>query len=113
MVVESLPSDVAVIINRSISISCSASGVPLPSISWSKTEDLISGVDYIISSNSSDQFNVSVLTIRAAVQGDTGQYTCRVRNSFSTDHATLNLQVLGKISLYHVQESFYCHDFCT
>lgn len=97
---ESIPPNSEVVVTSSVSLSCSASGVPLPSITWSRVGygGLANGTDYVIISaaNNSTQHVTSVLTIVSAVQGDTGLYSCTAENSVSTVCTIFHLQVQGK-----------------
>ena len=99
-VIESFPSDIVVTITDSTSLTCTASGVPLPSIMWYKLGhgQLVNGADYSIStSDIGTQLSMSVLTIVAAIQGDTGLYNCTAVNDIGSSSVSFHLQVNGKI----------------
>lgn len=99
--VESSPLDTEVVINDSVSLSCSASGVPLPNITWSRTGygELMNSTNYLITNVQGDSIT-SLLTVVSAMQGDTGHYNCTAENSVGRDSATFYIQVQG-MSVVH------------
>lgn len=95
----SSPLDTEVVIGNSVSISCSASGVPLPNIIWSRAGhgEIMNHTDYLITSveDNDSMLTTSLLTIVNAVQVDTGYYNCTAENNIGRDFATFFLQVQG------------------
>ena len=81
--------------DTSTTISCIATGVPLPTVSWTGPggSDIMNGSKYTISNTSSlvmvgsnEVFQVtSNLTIMSVVRGDTGVYSCVVMNSVQSN----------------------------
>ena len=91
-------------------ISCIATGVPLPTVSWSGTGgcDIMSDSKYTISDTSSlvmvgnnEVFQVSSnLTIMRVVRGDTGVHSCVVTNLLNTVQSNTILTVMCKLLFY-------------
>ena len=90
----------------STTISCTATGIPLPTVSWTGPggSDIMSDSKYTISDTSSlvmvgsnEVFQVtSNLTIMSIVRGDTGVYSCVVTNLLNTVQSNTTLTVLCK-----------------
>ena len=98
--IESFPPNTEVLVSNSVTLSCSATGIPLPNFTWSKagTGFLVNGSDYTIRRVIDSSTRVtSELTVVAAEQQDTGQYSCTADNGAGTDFATFYLQVLGML----------------
>ena len=81
------PINVSASVGDSVSINCSASGRPLPSLSWYKDEVQldISGritiTDYVINFTHID----SVLTVSSVTYDDEGVYTCNATNTLPNE----------------------------
>ena len=92
--------------DTSTTISCTATGVPLPTVSWTGPggSDIMNGSKYTISNTSSlvmvgsnEVFQVtSNLTIMSVVRGDTGVYSCVVTNLLNTVQSNTILTVMCK-----------------
>ena len=91
------PEGPEVVIGNSITLTCSASGIHLPSITWSRGGERIAGSSREIISQS--VVNESVLTseivLSSSEQRDTGNYSCSANNSAGVDIRHFYLQVLG------------------
>ena len=105
--IEDSPSDSEVVVSHSISLSCSASGVPSPSISWygpGETE-LTNSTSYTITEVTGDQSIMSTLVVVAAAsRNDSGVFNCTAVNSVGTSYHTFNLLVLGMAPSHYFLE---------
>ncbi|XP_028823701.1 hemicentin-1 isoform X1 [Denticeps clupeoides] len=84
------PVPVRVVVRNPVSLSCEASGIPLPNITWLRDGRPISTSDSttrIISGGRS-------LRLMHAATEDAGRYTCVVSNSAGEDHMNFDLEVL-------------------
>ena len=109
--IESAPFDTQVVIGNSVSISCSASGVPLPNITWSRVEheELMNHTDTLIIASVQDDNDItSLLTIVNAVQENTGYYNCTAENNIGRDSVIFHLQVQGML-YYDYMKISYVH----
>ena len=104
---------------HSISLNCTADGVPRPVIVWRKNGQLILNTNRIIIS-STEQSNgfhsnyfptTSVLTIMDLRGRDNGSYSCQIRNAINTE-AVLNtpyvLHVIERKLFYELIFIGYC-----
>ena len=97
--------DTIVLERNSITINCAALGYPLPSVIWSKLDEILS--DRISVSDSvsvptgyGNVTRVSVnLTITNASREDTGVYTCSANNSIGSDSSNVSITVQCKLLL--------------
>ena len=76
--------------NTSITITCSATGVPRPLIGWRKNGQTVS-----------DGMNIHIamdgtLTLHSAQIADRGMYTCEVKNSGGTDSISTQIDIKGE-----------------
>jgi Immunoglobulin I-set domain len=72
-----------------VELSCSASGVPAPTISWSKNGDAVIPSDYF---QLVDGGNLRILGV---MPSDAGMYQCIATNSIGSVLATVQLIVLS------------------
>lgn len=78
-----------------ISISCAASGIPMPTYSWTKK-----GNPIVSSSDLEISLGGKQLTVRNLVLDDAGIYGCKAKNKAGTDAGFAPILVLGE-SLSH------------
>ena len=106
--------DEAFVVNEDDSITCTATGYPVPYIVWLNNDEsvvdksrLIPGS--IIATGVGNIFNVSASII--VRRSDTGVYTCFANNSVGFDNRTISITVQCKFLI----ELFYCDDvlFCS
>ena len=97
------PVDTSVNRGSSVTLTCTATGVPTPSIVWYKqlsngTLQRISGTGaYSISTVTSNVNKTSQLTIPKATVSDSGNYLCRAYNlGMNTTSDTAYLTVIGE-----------------
>ena len=96
--------------DTSTTISCTATGVPLPIVNWTGPggSDIMSDSKYTVSDTSplvmvgsNEVFQVtSNLTIMSVVRGDTGVYSCVVTNLLNTLQSNTTLTVMCKLLFY-------------
>ena len=67
-------------------LTCTASGYPIPSISWTHNDTDIDEDDnrFNITESNGFQFVVSTLTVSGAMVNNSGEYVCNATNTFST-----------------------------
>ncbi|XP_030626728.1 hemicentin-1 [Chanos chanos] len=84
-----LPENVSVVVKNPVALTCEASGIPLPSITWLKDGRPIStsGSVRIISGGR------SLRLMHAAVE-DAGRYTCVVSNAAGEERKNFDLEIL-------------------
>ena len=99
-----------------ITITCTATGVPVPSVNWTRVDgsSLTDDSRYVISDTSSsmvvnDVYQVTRnITIMNIVRADTGvQYGCIVTNVVDTVQSNVNITVLCKFIMMYL----YTHMF--
>ena len=102
-IIGNIPDKLNVTAGDSVSISCAASGNPLPSISWRKDGVQLSSSRHIdITSNSvNSTFVNSVLTIISVKYYDKAVYTCTAKNTLPNNRiavysANITLDVFCK-----------------
>ncbi|KAM6165457.1 hemicentin-1 [Erethizon dorsatum] len=83
------PENISVVEKNSVSLTCEASGIPLPSITWLKDgwPVSLSGTVRILAGG-------RTLRLIQARMEDTGQYTCVVRNTAGEERKIFGLSVL-------------------
>lgn len=84
--------NVTALTNTNITIQCHASGVPAPTVTWSKDGKVV---------NSKGSYTVKddgLLLINGAAHEDSTRYTCTVDNAAGTDSASSTVRIVGKIS---------------
>ena len=84
-------------IGNNITLTCSASGIHLPNITWSRGGESIAGSYREIISQSVVNGTVlkSDFKVTNTEQRDTGNYSCSANNSAGVDIKHFYLQVLG------------------
>ena len=85
--------NVTALTNTNITIQCHASGVPAPTVTWSKDGKVV---------NSKGSYTVKddgLLVINGATHEDSTRYTCTVDNAAGTDSASSTVRIVGKISI--------------
>ena len=104
-----------------ITITCTATGVPVPSVTWSRADgSSLTDSRYVISDTSStmivnDVYQVTRnLTIMNIVRADMGaMYGCTVTNVVNTTQSNVTIiNVLCKLSILYVQV-LYISSYCT
>ena len=83
-------SDVTTIAEAKVVLTCVATGIPEPSISWMRGQQQLSSHDGIILAR-----NNTSLTLISVTTGDTGLYTCVAANIAGTSTEELSLTVTG------------------
>jgi len=77
--------------NTDITITCTATGLPSPIISWLYNGKPVSNVPrYLV-------FKNGTLVIRKLTKNDEGKYTCLAKNFEGEDTASSNVEVTGKL----------------
>ena len=91
------PEDSEVVIGNNITLTCSASGIYLPTITWSRGGERIAGSlsEIITQSVVNESLLTSEIVIPSSEQRDTGSYSCSANNSAGVDIKLFYLQVLG------------------
>ena len=78
------------VINTSVTIRCNASGVPIPTVTWTKDGKKIEKGDrYSIQDDSS-------LLIKDSNKEDTARYRCTVESVAGKESASSTVQIIGK-----------------
>ncbi len=75
-----LEEDIFIVLNDTFTLNCTASGFPVPSITWlhNNTQlNLPNRTNVVIVGNNTARSVVSVLTVTMATSVDTGNYSCR------------------------------------
>ncbi|XP_067585037.1 hemicentin-1 isoform X1 [Pseudorca crassidens] len=83
------PENISVVEKNSVSLTCEASGIPLPSITWLKD-----GCPVNFSSSLRILSGGRTLRLMQTRMEDAGQYTCVVRNAAGEERKTFGLSVL-------------------
>lgn len=80
-----------VIVRRSINLTCPASGIPRPEISWFRANKVIKedSVNYMLLN---DGWTLFIFNASAE---DSSRFTCRAKNVAGTNEKAFDLQVLG------------------
>ena len=95
---------------NSVTITCTATGVPVPTINWTRA-DGITDTRYVMEDTSSsmivnDVYQVTRnLTIMNVVSTDSGVYTCTASNVVDTVQSNVTVTVMGKL-LKHILINF-------
>ncbi|XP_062583892.1 roundabout homolog 1-like [Saccostrea cucullata] len=91
------PHDQVVGVRRTVTMHCSVTGIPQPTIIWSKTSNKPSGEKTLLFQNTaSGRFSVAsdgTLRIERVQLGDTGQYECEAINGLGSAKASARLDV--------------------
>ena len=107
--VVTIPTVVSVSEGESITITCIATGIPAPSVYWSRADgSSLTDSRYVISDTSSsivvnDVYQVTRnLTIMNVVRGDIGvEYGCTVTNVVDTVQSNVTIVVLCKLIIMY------------
>ena len=82
--------NVTALVNTSMTIQCPNSGVPTPTVTWTKDGEQISNKGrYAIQDDGS-------LQISEAAEEDSARYTCTVDSNAGKDSASSTVQIVGK-----------------
>ena len=82
--------NVTALTNTSITIQCPTSGVPTPTVTWTKDgQEIPSGGRYTVQDDGS-------LVISEADEDDNARYTCTAESVAGKDSASSTVQVVGK-----------------
>ena len=85
--------NVTALTNTSVTIQCHASGVPPPTVTWTKDgQKITSGDRYTVQEDGS-------LLIRESEKSHTARYTCTAESAAGEDSASSTVQIVGKSSL--------------
>ena len=98
-VIETLSSDIEIIVNESITIQCISFGFPRPTISWSHNEVTLEENDMFLDVNRFviDDITVgSILTRRNTQPRSAGIYSCEVINIVGNTNKAVKVTVIGK-----------------
>lgn len=82
---------VTVLSGTRITITCSADGIPTPTMAWSKGEQLL----HTSSPDNRLTVQFGILTIDNATAGDTGDYQCTAMSEVGSDQETTKVTVVG------------------
>lgn len=80
-----------VLLGTRITITCSADGIPTPTVAWSKGEELI----HTSSADNRTIVQSGVLTIDDATTGDSGDYLCTAMSEVGADQESTKVTVIG------------------
>ena len=79
------PMNVALMIDESVTFTCTATGIPLPMIMWTNENDMILADTSVEINTTSIQ---STLTLSNLQDENFDNYTCTATNMFGSDSAT-------------------------
>ena len=82
--------NITALVETFLSIACSVSGTPKPSVTWTKDGQSLDGDGIWIEVNGS-------LVIGSAQPSDAGRYTCTATNPAGEDTVSTNVEVAGKM----------------
>ena len=86
--------NVTALTNTSVTIHCPTTGVPKPTVTWTKDgQEILSDDKHTMQGNGS-------LLISEVDEKDSARYTCIADSAAGKDSATSTVQVVGKIVLY-------------
>ena len=106
---------------ENITIICTATGVPVPSVNWSRANGSnLTDSRYVISDTSSsvivnDVYHLTRnLTIMNSVREDTGmEYSCAATNELGTAQSNISIIVLCKLVIYScIAYTYMCTFSC-
>ena len=85
------PVDTTVVLGESVTLECSGTGFPVPSITWLKNGVKVQlGSDTRVSQSSDGS-----LYVRQVIEEDEANYTCLAENSAGIDTAFARLIIIG------------------
>ena len=80
-----MPSSISKLFSETLSLQCTANGIPLPTISWLKDNEVISTSARLTIQNSVTNGNIgnaiSILSISQLIVPDEGEYSCKAVNT--------------------------------
>lgn len=82
---------VTVLSGTRITITCSAVGLPTPSVAWSRGKELI----HTSSAGNITAAHTGILTIEDASTNDTGDYLCSAMSEVGVDQESTKITVIG------------------
>ena len=88
------------VLGGSVMFTCTATGIPLPTITWMDENIILMGSDMIIN----DTAIQSTLTLSNLQDDDFDNYTCTATNMFGSDNVTV---LLGSELCYEDYHSLY------
>ena len=89
----SIGDNVTALTNTSITIQCTTSGVPAPTVTWTKDgEEILNDGSYTVQDDGS-------LLISEAVEEDSARYTCIADSVTGKDSASSTMKIVGEIFL--------------
>ncbi|XP_065905337.1 hemicentin-1-like isoform X3 [Dysidea avara] len=88
------PTDVSAMIDGSVVFTCTATGIPLPTITWMDENIILMGSDMIINGTTIQ----STLTLSNLQDDDFDNYTCTATNMFGSDDVTALLGISAEIT---------------
>ena len=83
---------ITVLSDTQITVTCSADGIPDPTVAWSKGEELLD----MSSTASRVTVKGGVLTIKNATTVDSGDYVCTAMSEVGVDQESSKVTVIGK-----------------
>lgn len=93
------PQNTEVFANRTVVLTCTAFGIPSPTVSWYREDSLLMN-DTRVSIDTEDTtdenentFVASTLRISSTEESDSGSYNCSVDNGVGSDSTTFELTV--------------------
>ena len=102
--ISSDPEDIVQLLSpASLSLNCTAEGLPMPTIRWFRTLDNGSVVELttdgglISTVNLTDTSIQSTFTIDLALAIDTANYSCQASNRLGTSNSTVSVFIYGKV----------------
>ena len=81
------PTDITVDIAQNISFTCSATGIPLPDVSWFKDGSPLDPNIYDITVNRMSSIVSSVLVLESLVMSSAGEYSCVASHVLTSTHS--------------------------
>ena len=88
-----------------VSLACTASGVPYPTVQWYKggvllTNESLTSIYNEEFESSGLQFTSSILELCSVNEDDVGTYSCQASNSAGNDSIEFDVQVMLGINLF-------------
>ena len=109
--IETNPVSMNVTQTRSITLNCSTTGYPAPSITWQHNNTIISEMSRVNINNISSYFRTtSTLTVTMSMINDSGHYLCTAISSVAVFDSVNSTEVLVLVqgqesSLFHINYS--------